>query len=283
MKILRFNFYSTIYIILLMVIVAALLTALNSCATIETIEPKPDVIFPMDGKDMIDPISFRGDEMAWPPIKAAPDPDYAEYTPPIDTSGELEIDTTCEDSLYLTPQFVTGFMEIDETVTTDIEVWVYPHHATATTGDQIPFILDSLLYVYDPTLTYKVYQSDTDWRRMAFIADGTLDKEHFHGEVFIRFNGHNSGWGFGVTPQAFLFAGALNFDEYMAVVNNYPSVDYFNFRNLPLTQEEYVKAAIEIRRCHLGRYWADFRFNQFEIPDSIVVMYENVNWTHVLH
>ncbi len=174
-------------------------------------------------------------------------------------------------------------MEIDETVTTDVEVWVYPHHATATTGEQVPGILDSLLYVYDPTLTYKVYQSDTDWRRMAFIADGTLDKEHFHGEVFIRFNGHNSGWGFGVTPQAFLFAGALNFDEYMAVVNNYPSVDYFNFRNLPLTQEEYVKAAIEIRRCHLGRYWADFRFNQFEIPDSIVVMYENVNWTHVLH
>jgi len=283
MKIQKFNFYSTIYVILLMVIVAALVTALNSCATTESIDPKPDVIFPMDGNDMIDPITFRGGEMAWPPIKAAPDPDYAEYTPPIDTSGELEIDTTCEDSLYLTPQFVTGFMEIDETVTTDIEVWVYPHHATATTGEQIPFILDSLLNEYDPTLTYKVYQSDTDWRRMAFIADGTLDKEHFHGEVFIRFNGHNSGWGFGVTPQAFLFAGALNFNEYMEVVNNYPSVDYFNFRNLPLTQEEYVKAAIEIRRCHLGRYWADFRFNQFQIPDSIVVMYENVNWTHVLH
>ena len=254
---------------------------MTSCAKDE-FEQKPHVIFPMDNKDMLDNISFRGDELAWPPLVLVVDSDHVD---PIDVDT-IDIDTIepqCEDSLYLLPQFVTGFMEIDETVTTDIEVWVYPHHATATTGEQIPGILDSLLYVYDPALTYKVYQSDTDWRRMAFIADGTLDKEHFHGEVFIRFNGHNSGWGFGVTPQAFLFAGALNFDEYMAVVNNYPSVDYFNFRNLPLTQEEYVKAAIEIRRCHLGRYWADFRFNQFEIPDSIVVMYENVNWTHVLH
>lgn len=254
---------------------------MTSCAKDE-FEQKPHVIFPMDNKDMLDNISFRGDELAWPPLVLVVDSDHVD---PIDVDT-IDIDTIepqCEDSLYLLPQFVTGFMEIDETVTTDIEVWVYPHHATATTGNQIPFILDSLLNKYDPTLTYKVYQSDTDWRRMAFIADGTLDKEHFHGEVFIRFNGHNSGWGFGITPQAFLFAGALNFDEYMAVVNNYPSVDYFNFRNLPLTQEEYVKAAIEIRRCHLGRYWADFRFNQFEIPDSIVVMYENVNWTHVLH
>lgn len=277
MKVSKFNFNTTV---LAVVIIA---TLLFSCSKEEI---KPHVIFPMDNKDMLGDITTRGliQTMADTPT------DWAYHPPqPIEVDTDtvvidtIVIDPECEDSLYLLPQFVTGFMEIDEIVSTAIEVWVYPHHATAITGDQIPFILDSLLNEYDPSLTYRVYQSDTDWRRMAFIADGTLDKEHFHGEVFLRFNGHNSGWGFGVTPQAFLFAGALTFDEYMEMVGLYPSVDYFNNRNAGFSQEEEIKLALEIRRCHLGRYWADFRFNQFQIPDSIVVMYENVNWTHVLH
>lgn len=288
MKVTKFNLYSTITTLAILVLLAIVVTVFNSCATTEAIKPKPDVIFPMDDrdKDMLLNVTTRsiGQTMADTPT------DWAYHAPQpivVDTDtvviDTIIVDPPCEDSLYLLPEFVTGFMEIDEIVSTNIEVWVYPHQATATEGEQIHAILDSLLNEYDPSLTYRVYQSDTDWRRMAFIAEGTLDKEHFHGEVFLRFNGHNSGWGFGVTPQAFLFAGSLTFDEYMEAADLYPSVNYFNNRNAGFTQEEEIKLARKIRQCHLGRYWADFRFNQFQIPDTIITQFEIAGWEKVLH
>jgi hypothetical protein len=283
MKTTKFNLYSTITTLVLLVLLALVATVLNSCTKEEYIENMPLVIFYNEAADFIEKDSIVIDVFTGIKDVYSTPLDWVNIPQPIIDTTEVDTIEPCIPELHLTPLFVTGFMEIHETVTTDIEVWVYPHHATATTGGQIPGILDSLLKVYDPTLLYLVYQSDTDWRRMAFIAEGTLDKEHFHGEVFLRFNGHNSGWGFGVTPQAFLFAGSLTFDEYMAAILVYPSVNYFNFRETHWTQDEYIKAALAINECKIGRYWADFRFNPIQIPDSIIVMYENAGWEKVLH
>ncbi len=130
----------------------------------------------------------------------------------IDPPDPIEQDTCEAPILYTEPAFVTGFMIIDETVTTNVVIHVGPFIDSIAPGEDMSSKLKALLVQYDPNYEYQVYVSDTDWRRIAFIAKGTNDHEHYHGEVYLRFNQYHTVWGFSVGKQAFIFGGALNYD-----------------------------------------------------------------------
>ena len=218
------------------------------------------------------------------------DPDFI-INPPADTIEQdtIPVDTTiidtCVELIEVTePKFVSGFMIIGKAVNTPIVITAGEYSAIVQPGDDMSEELKSVLELYDPTYSYQTWVSDTDWKRIAFIAKGTNDHEHFHGEVYIRFNGFQTGYGFPCTKQAFDFQGALSFDEYLDVIHGFPSVDRFNYIATDYDSIQYVKLSQEILKdCKKGRYKADFRFLPYPIADTIVTLFQEADWEVVLH
>ena len=242
------NFYTAIRWILILLIGAAALTWFNSCQYLnEAIRPDPDpdlVIIPTD---------------------TIPQDSIVIDTLPIDT---VVIDT-CIDPIEITdPAFVTLYIEFD--VFDPFLIWQGAQVESNQLADVVQAVTSN---------PFTIYNQGKSW---AVIIDNTNDNQSFYLKIFARSNGAKVYMG--AIKQGFIFAGALTFDQFKEVAIKYPSVDRFNFRATQYDSLQYIELAnIILGECKAGRTWADFRFNQFEIPDSIVVMYENVNWTHVLH
>ena len=206
-----------------------------------------------------------------------------EWNDIINPPEPIEVDTPCVPELFTDPAFVTGFMIIDEPVTTDVVIHVGQLTDTIQPGEDMSSKLKNLLFAYNPNYTYQVYVSDTDWRRICFFAKGTNDHNLFHGKVYLRFNQYNTGWGFAMAKQAFYFAGALNYDEYSTAIDSFPSYDRINWMMMDLDSTQYDNLARKAAKCKLGRYYANFRFNTEPLATDIPILYDSIGWDVVLH
>ncbi len=244
------------------------------------------VIF-IQGCEFLTPYDAPDDWAYHPPAEEITDtiPEDTIVVDTLPTDTIVVVSDTCDEFIEFTqPEFVSGFMIIDETVTTPVVIHVGQYTDTIQPGEDMSDKLTNLLYLYDSNNSYQVWVSDNDWRRIAFIAKGTNDHEHFHGETYLRFNGYQTGWGFPCSIQAFDFQGSLNFDEYFDVIHEYPSVNRFNFIATNYDSIQYVKLSQEILKgCKAGRYKADFRFLPYPIADTIITLFEERNWDVILH
>ncbi len=201
-----------------------------------------------------------------------------------------EVQDTCtQPVLYTEPAFVCGMMIIDETVTTDVVIHVGQFTDTIQPGEDMSEKLKNLLTLYDPAYSYQVWASDADWRRIAFIAKGTNDRNHYHGKVYLKFNQYQTGWGFQCATQYFNFGGALNYEEYLQAIEDYPSYDYINWLGTNWDSLKYETAARKAEYCQIGRSYVNFRFNKdvngipLPISQEVVDLYINAGWDSVLH
>jgi hypothetical protein len=249
MKIRKFNFFSTIYVILTLVILAALLTALNSCELVNLNALRPDDLV-YSGDDTVNQDTINQDSII------------------VDTTV-IVVDTPCIDPVEQTsPAFVTLYVEFD--ILEDSIRWQGGQVESYDIRDVIEAVTAN---------PYTVYHSGKSW---AVIIDNTNDNQAFYLKVFARSNGAKVYMG--AIKQGFIFAGALTFDQFRAAAIKYPSVDRFNFRNTQFDSIQYVQLAdIIIGDCKEGRTWADFRFNPFEMDPAIITEFENAGWQTVLH
>ena len=200
------------------------------------------------------------------------------YTPPL---AEPIVDTPCVPQEYFDPAFVTGWWYIPEQLSGQMELCAYPHCVTVQAGSDVSQALDSLLNELNPAYSYTVYSPQPSI--VVFIAKGTNDQNYFHGKVWLRPEQYHSGWGFQCTSQAFFFLGGLSFDEYMTAIDEYKSVDKFNFRQTNWDSTEYLKAFDKILECRSGREYADLRYLPYDFPDSIAQKFIEAGWDTVLH
>lgn len=190
---------------------------------------------------------------------------------------------TCIPTLYTEPAFVTGVVYIDEIITTDVVMFAGSYTDTIHAGEDMADKLKNLLYLYDPAYTYQVWVSDTDWRKVCFIARGTNDHTHYNGKVRLRFNDMFSSRGFISARQAFIFNGALSYDEYNTAIDSFPSYDYINWIGTDWDSTEYDHSARKAAKCKIGRYYANFRFNAAPLAPDIPILYDSIGWEVVLH
>lgn len=225
-----------------LILVSSLLLTVNSCYLVEAIRPDPD-----------------------PDIVIQIDTTVIDTIIPIDTLP-LEIDTPCVPVLVTEPKFVTLYIEFD--VFDPFLLWQGGQVESNDLADVVAAVT---------SLPFHIYTQGKSW---SVIIDGTNDHQQFQLKIFARTNGAKVY--FGSASQAFIFAGALTFPEYMEVIEEYPSVDRFNFRNTEWDSLQYDQAAKNILNCKLGRTWADFRFNQFPVSDSLITEFQNAGWQTVM-
>ncbi len=201
----------------------------------------------------------------------------------IDPPDPIEQDTCTQPLLYIDPAFATGCLYIDEAVFTEMVLFVGPYTDTIQIGEDMSSKLKALLSLWHPEFTYQVYAADDDFRKVAFIAKGTNNHNLFNGKVFVRFNNHFSSRGFLTTTQAFIFNGALSFDEYQIALDSFPSYNYINWNGTNWDSLQYETSARKAEYCQIGRYYANFRFNAVPISQEVVDLYEQAGWDSVLH
>ncbi len=247
------DFYGAIKWILILLIGAAALTWFNSCELVNM-----NMVRPFDPDYVYSPVDTTNQD-------SIPVDSIVIDTLPIDTAV---IDTPCIDPIEITdPAFVTLYIEFD--VFDPFLIWQGGQVESNNLSDVVQAVTN---------LPFHIYTQGKSW---VIIIDGTNDHQQFQLKIFARSNGAKIY--FGSASQAYIFAGALAFTEYMEVIEKYPSVDRFNFRNTEWDSLQYDQAAKEILNCKLGRTWADFRFNQFPVSDSLITEYQNAGWETVLH
>jgi hypothetical protein len=118
----------------------------------------------------------------------------------------------------------------------------------------------------------------TKGNSIAAIIKGTNDRTPIEGRIWTKdLVGQRAV--LTVSVQAFLFQGALEFEEYKQVAIDFPSVKYFNFRNTNWTQAQYEEvAAIILGECKWGREDANFMFNALPISDSLYCQFRIMKW-----
>ena len=225
------------------------------------------------------------DDWVFNPPKQDPIPIDTTATDTIDIDtlviDTIEVDTPCTPIEYSQPQFVSGWWYIPDYSIDSVQVCAYPHCVTVAFNATVVNILDSLLNEYDPTNSYEVFADFPE--TFCFIAKGTNDKEHFHGEVWLRPVGFHSGWGFQCNTQAFYFFDALSHDEWLTMIDSYPSFDAFTFQYTNWDSIQYIKAFDKILECRIGRTKADLRYLPFTFPDSVYQKFITAGWDQVLY
>lgn len=222
-------------------------------------------------------LTFIGCQYLNEAIRPDPDPDIV--ITPIDTTGTdtiipvdtlpIIVDTPCIPELVTEPKFVTLYIEFD--VFDPFLLWQ---------GGQVESNdLAEVVAAVTP-LPFTIYMQGKSW---AVIIDGTNDHQQFQLKIFARSNGAKIY--FGSASQAFIFAGALTEQEYLEAAIKYQSVDRFNYRNCPYTEEQLTDISYTILAdCKIGRTWSDFRWwNGGTVPDSIPQAFIANGWNTVLH
>lgn len=203
------------------------------------------------------------------------------YHPPVVSQPAQD---TCIDSLYLLPMFVTSELEIDQNFNTDLIICMGQYCDTLNWFQMagLDTVMLHLAALYKPEYTYRVMVYDSmPPVRASIIAEGTNNHHLFLQRTYARYDKlkHYFGW----APQAYIFAGAADTTEWNEIIYTYPSVDRFNFRNMSQWDSTwFVRTALTIEACKVGRAWADFRFNPYPMLDSVLTLYEEAGWNHVL-
>lgn len=181
------------------------------------------------------------------------------------------------------PQFCQAYHEITDIVQTDRVIMIGNYSAVVnnTNIDSMGAIIDSLWELYKPEYSYKTYVDPNDPRRLITFIKGTNDRQQFYLKAQIRYNGYKHFFGFD-TKSIFPF-GVLTVDQFMALLDEFPSTYRFNMIYTNYTQEDNIKVALKVLGFCKSGDWADFRFNQIPIPDSIPQMFTDSHWNTVLH
>lgn len=113
---------------------------------------------------------------------------------------------------------------------------------------------------------------------IAAIIRGTNIKSNLETRIWTR-DAIGQKAQFAINIQAFLFGGALTFEEYKQIAIDLPSVRVFNFRNTNWTQAQYEDVAkIILGECKAGRDRADFQYNTFPISDGLYCLFIERGW-----
>jgi hypothetical protein len=193
-------------------------------------------------------------------------------------------DTPCIPQLYDQPMFVSGYWYIPFTIISDsITVCAWPYCRTVATGTDVTLILLDLLDQFNPAYQYEVYVNNDHRQTVVYIAIGANNKQEFNGKVWVRPHTVHSGWGFEPNVQSFFFFDALTFEEFIDVIDAYPSVDKFTFQYTNWDSLQYIEAFDKLLDCRIGRSYADLRYLPFVFPDSVYEKFENAGWDTVLH
>ena len=212
--------------------------------------------------------AFAPDDFAWHPPKPV----------------EIVVDTPCTDWVEITePKFVTGYFIYNDIAFTDGYLIVGNDSAWIDASNYVEFadILRGMLAAWKPQFSYKVYQQDSPFLNIAIVAEGTNNRAEFQQYVRLYFNNIHAG--FGWHSQGFTFLRAVSAAEYLQLVEDYPSVDYFTFIQTNYDSLEYIELALKILgECKLGRNTADFRYMPITMPDTIITLFQDAGWENIL-
>lgn len=201
-------------------------------------------------------------------------------TIPVDT---IPVDTCTFPEEVQEPQFCLAYHEITDIVQTD-RLIIIGDNAVLIDDSNIDLMgefIDNLWELYKPQYSYQTFVAPDDPRRMITFIKGTNDRQQFYLHAQIRYNGWKHYYGFD-TKAIFPF-GAISADQFVDLVDQYPSVYRFNFIRTDYGQTDDVKVSLKVLgHCKSGD-WADFRFCVQPIPDSIPQMFTASHWNTVLH
>jgi hypothetical protein len=172
----------------------------------------------------------------------------------IDTPDTLPLE--CDTVVVTEPKFITIYNEYFNGLPS-VDHQFYFHKSQGV--DLAYSTLEDLLIGqgYHPD-SIEVYQEGLS---IAAIVRGTNTKSNLETRIWTR-DAVGQKAVFTINIQAFLFGGALTFEEYKQVAQELPSVNIFNFRNTNWTVEQYEEVALIILgECKLGRKEANFMFN----------------------
>jgi hypothetical protein len=259
------SFYQTIIATLIAVMALAAIGLIASCDLIPAIAP--DDFAPWHGthQDSIatDPIDTIGND-----------------TIPTDT---LIIDTCTELIEYTEPAFVVAWMDITDDLFTDRTV-IIGNHSFIWAQDlpNVAGLIDSLWELYRPEYSYQTIISDNDSRKLMTIIKGTNDRQQFYLKAQIRYNGFKHYFGF--ATQEIIFAAPLTAEQYIDLIDQYPSIARWGFYGTDYSDQDYIKVCEKILDdCRAGRELADLRHQTFEIPDTIINKLEDAGWNTILN
>jgi len=204
-----------------------------------------------------------------PPAPVVVDTTDTDTIIPVDTLPIIVVDTPCVPVLVTEPKFVTLYIEFD--ILENIILWQ---------GGQVESNNLAEVVAAVTSLPFTIYNEGKSW---VVIIEGTNDNQAFYLKIFARSNGAKIYMG--SIMQGFIFAGALTFPEYHEAAIKYQSVDRFNYRNCPYTEEQLITLSYTIKHgCKIGRTWSDFRWwNGGTVPDSIPLAFIANGWNTVLH
>lgn len=208
--------------------------------------------------------------------------DFPIITDPQDTISEPIVE--CDTVVVTEPEFITIYNEYFNGLP-DSLVWYF--HVGQ--GNDIAYGSLELLLIdqgYHPD-SIQVFHEGVSY---AAIIRGTNDKSKIEGRIWT-YDGLSgiqdpcTGEAirqkalYVVNIQAFLFGGALTFEEYKQVAIDLPSVNIFNFRNTNWTQSQYEEVAkIILGECKLGRKEANFMFNAEPISCELYCQFFDRGW-----
>lgn len=181
----------------------------------------------------------------------------------------------CDTVVVTEPEFITIYNEYFNGLP-DSLIWYF--HVGQ--GNDIAYGSLELLLIdqgYHPD-SIQVYQ---EGESIAAIIRGTNDKSKLESRIWTR-DAIGQKALFVINIQAFLFGGALTYEEYKQAAIDFPSVNTFNFRNTNWTQSQYEEVAeIILGECKLGRREANFMFNAQPISCSLYCKFIERGWSIV--
>jgi len=207
----------------------------------------------------------------WPGPEIIPDPLPAAP----DTCQNYEVETE--------PPFIGGFIWADGAATTGpriIVVWALSD--TLAAGESVAESLKTLLQQRYPQYEHAVFVNSTDDRKVFFVTRGTDDENILRGKMYIRYNGAR--FQFDVETQMLQTIGACTCEELMGLIQDYGSLSIISWVNMDCDSIQYndmALAVIEADSCKAGKQWLDFRFNPYQMPDSIIQLAQDAGWNFV--
>lgn len=197
---------------------------------------------------------------------------------------------TCTEFVEITePAFITAYQpyfdfpfEEGFLIVGDDSTWV----DNATMYD-LSHLLDSMLRAWKPQYDYIVFSNPDGNFLCSFVVIGTNNISEFRQYVRVRYPVTETVWGtagFGWLKQAFAFANVATYEQYLLAAKTLPSVDYFTFIGTHYDSLQYVDLSyVILGECKAGRLRADFRYMDYEMPDTLINQFVERGWQDVWH
>lgn len=212
----------------------------------------------------------------WPDF---PEPDTTSITPPPPVP--------CTTYQHISdPKFIQGFIEIDEPISNYWVLMVGQQRDTFFPGDEgsIPGVLAGFLSNYFSGQYPVRAWANGNATRISTIVKGTDQHTPMQLAVQFRVDGWKIFMSF--SNRGLMHDGAIqDIDTLLAISDSFPSLRLFNLKDLNLDSIEerrYMIKNLHHEICKAGEYWADFRFNNYAVDDSMKNAYKVAGWDNVL-